>query len=291
VATLRASESASALRSLISALAGREGAHAEALRRLLAERRDPEAIAHLVVRLAETEPEESLRWQEELRRLERPALIRDVAEELGGMRSERGRALLEEAAEQGDPDALVALVVELAETSPEQSERWQARLVRASPSQYLMRAGHGLGGLRSARGRALFEAAAEQGDTDALVALVAGLAKTAPEESQRWQEELIRRGHPYDIYVAARKLGGVRSEPGRALLEALARQGDVDAMVDLVVELAQHSPEESERWEQELVNRGSPEAIRRVAERFGGTESERGRKLQELSQSLDDGQP
>jgi TPR repeat protein len=126
---------------------------------------DAQAIARLVVLLADSEPQESRSWQEKLERTGDGDRLFEVAAGLQPQDEERAVDLYRLAAEAGSTRAAGALVVLMADRDDAEFERERQRLVQAKAQWPLYTAAQELDRVQSPMAVRLYQDAVEAGNT------------------------------------------------------------------------------------------------------------------------------
>ena len=243
-----------------------------------AEGGDTEAMVVLVTTLGDDERSRS--WEARLLDSADWPVIRQAAQ---GLR-DREQALrwLTRAASDGDRMSMALLVGQ--RDDPKISQRWQDPLVQTKDASALRAAAAGLED--DDRKALLLEAAANEGDTEAMSLLVTS-SQFDRDVRERWTARLIAEGTSAQIWHAATRLD--ESDPVRALTlhRAAADAGDTDSMSEVVVRCVATHPEASAENQARLAARGEIVLLRQAAERLAPDHPSRAAELEALVAELE----
>ena len=248
-----------------------------------AEAGETEAMAELAVILAPRERHESRAWQAKLVEAGSATDLVETGDDLRELDPEGAIALYQAAAQKGSPSAMGSLVAMLATNNPEESLRWQAKLIEMGAASELERAGARVRKGDIDRAVALYEAAAQAGSRSAMATLVEILATHNPEESLRWQAKIVEMGSVIELERAGERVRSSDTDGAVALYEAAAKAGSRSAMATLVEMLATLSPEESLRWQAKLVELSDGLWLEEAGRRLRPRNPERAKSLFEAA--------
>ncbi|WP_156875806.1 ATP-binding protein [Ornithinimicrobium pekingense] len=165
-------------------------------------------------------------WQERLLENGSPKELEEVADRLVVSHSLRAVEFYRAAAEAGSMQATVKLAATTARSDPELSRQWQLRVLESPDAAAKQELGELLREIDLDAAITLLRSAAKSGRVSAAAALAVLLAASNPDESRRWQEEVLQKGSHQEQDHLADRLATVDRDGAIRLYESAAKAGN-----------------------------------------------------------------